>query len=428
MDDTLKKTIEDLGRDFESFKKELDTRQTELEKKGHADPLLIEKIDKMAQSMAELDAKKTELETQQKLVEKLKSRTDELEQRLNTPTSVGGGASGGHKTITPEEVRKKQLDYIRTGKRSSCEYVNEQLAEHAKSLNLTVSEEGGVFYSVTHDTDIQPLVQEITPMRQIATVINISTAEYSGMAETGELDCGWVGEQEDRSDTDGPTYAELTIPVHEVYAQPMATTKMLEDSEYDIEGQLNLLFARGFAKKENAAFITGNGKKQPRGLLSYSAATSPTSRQILYVPTGGAGVWAASDPHVALLGVPEKLKAEYRANSRWLMSRARLAEVMAFVDGNKLPIWQPSYQLGTPSNLIGFPVQQCEDMPAKAANSLSVAFGDFKRAYKIIARRGLVVLRDPLTKKGWVKFYATARVGGDVADTEAYLAIKFASS
>ena len=65
-------------------------------------------------------------------------------------------------------------------------------------------------------------------------------------------------------------------------------------------------------------------------------------------------------------------------------------------------------------------------MPAKAANSLSVAFGDFKRAYKIISRRGLVVLRDPLTKKGWVKFYATARVGGDVADTEAYLALKFA--
>lgn len=425
MEETLKNTIEEIGRDFESFKKELNTRQTELEKKGHADPVLIEKIEKMAQSMATLDAQKTELENQQNLVKKLKERTDELEQRLNTPTSVGGQRDG-HKTVTPDEVRKKQLEYIRTGKRGACEYVNEQLAEHAKSLNLTVSEEGGVFYSVTHDTDIQPLVQEITPMRQIATVVNISTSEYSGMAETGELECGWVGEQEDREDTDGPTFAELTIPVHEVYAQPMATTKMLEDSEYDIEGQLNMLFARGFAKKENTGFITGNGKKQPRGLLTYPTSLTPSGRQILHVVTGASGAWASSDPHLVLLGLPEKLKAEYRANSRWLMSRARLAEVMAFVDGNKLPIWQPSFQLGTPSNLMGFPVQQCEDMPAKAANSLSVAFGDFKRGYKIIARRGLVVLRDPLTKKGWVKFYATARVGGDVADTEAYLALKFA--
>lgn len=417
--------IDELGTTWNQFKSEIETRTKELEKKGHADPVLIEKIEKMSVAMAEMDAQKTELETQQKLVEKLKARTDDLEQRLNTPTSVGGGGDS-RKTTTPDEVRKKQLDYIRTGKRSSCEYVNEQMAEHAKSLNLTVSEEGGVFYSVTNDTDIQPLVQEITPMRQIATVINISTAEYSGMAETGELDCGWVGEQEDRDDTDGQTYAELTIPVHEVYAQPMATTKMLEDFEYDIEGQLNLLFARGFAKKENAGFITGNGKKQPRGLLSYPTSLTPTGRQVLHVVTGASGAWASSDPHLVLLGLPEKLKAEYRANSRWLMSRARLAEVMAFVDGNKLPIWQPSFQLGTPSNLVGFPVQQCEDMPAKAANSLSVAFGDFKRAYKIIARRGLVVLRDPLTKKGWVKFYATARVGGDVADTEAYLALKFA--
>jgi len=422
--DILEK-IDELGTTWNQFKKEIETRQAELEKKGHADPVLIEKIEKMSVAMADMDAQKTELETQQKLVEKLKARTDEMEQRLNTPTSTGG-KSDGHKTVTPDEVRKKQLEYIRTGKRGACEYVNEQLAEHAKSLNLTVSEEGGVFYSVTHDTDIQPLVQEITPMRQIATVVNISTSEYSGMAETGELECGWVGEQEDREDTDGPTFAELTIPVHEVYAQPMATTKMLEDSEYDIEGQLNMLFARGFAKKENVGFITGNGKKQPRGLLTYPTSLTPSGRQILHVVTGASGAWASTDPHLVLLGLPEKLEAEYRANSRWLMSRARLAEVMAFVDGNKLPIWQPSFQLGTPSNLVGFPVQQCEDMPAKAANSLSVAFGDFKRGYKIIARRGLVVLRDPLTKKGWVKFYATARVGGDVADTEAYLALKFA--
>ena len=165
--------IDELGTTWNQFKTEIETRTKELEAKGHADPVLIEKIDKMAKAMADMDAQKTELETQQKLVEKLKARTDELETRLNTPTLIGGGGEG-HKTITPDEVRKKQLDYIRTGKRAACEYVNEQLADHAKSLNLTVSEEGGIFYSVTHDTDIQPLVQEITPMRQIATVYPVT--------------------------------------------------------------------------------------------------------------------------------------------------------------------------------------------------------------------------------------------------------------
>lgn len=426
MSDELKKTIEEIGRDFEDFKKSLGDQVKAIETKGHADPVLLEKVDKMATAIATLDSQKSALDAQAKTVEELKTRADELEARLNTPT-FGGGA-GGHKTAMPSDVRQNIVDYLRTGKAALRETVNEKLAEFGKSLNLSVAEEGGIFYSVTHDTDIMPLVQEASPMRGLARVINISGSEYSGLMQTSELESGWVGEQEDREDTDAPTYAETRIPVHELYAMPMATTKMLEDSEYDIESDLNRQFAEAFAKAENAKFVSGNGVKCPRGLLTYTTSTTPTGRQVLYVATGGSGDWAGTDPHLKLLGAPELLKAQYRANGKWMMSRARKAEVMKFVDGNKLPIWQPSFQAGTPSTIGGFPVVDNEDMPAKAANSLSVAFGDFNRAYKIIARRGLVVLRDPLTKKGWVKFYATMRVGGDVADTDAYLAFKFASS
>lgn len=424
MSDEIKKVIEDLGRDFEDFKKNLGDQVKAIETKGHADPVLVEKVDKMAQAIATLDAHKAALDAQAKTVEELKARADELEVRLNTPKF---DADGG-KSAMPKDVREKITEYIRTGKTAAREYVNEKLAEYGKSLNLSVAEEGGVFYAVTHDTDIMPLVQEASPMRQVCRVINIAGSEYSGLAQTGELESGWVGEQEDREDTDGPTYAEMKIPVHELYAQPMATTKMLEDSEYDIESDLNRQFAEAFAGAENEKFVKGNGVKCPRGLLSYQASTTPTGRQILYIATGADGDWAATDPHLKLLGAPESLKATYRQNGRWMMARARKAEVMKFLDGNKLPIWQPSLQAGTPSTLCGYPIVDNEDMPAKASNSLSVAFGDFQRGYKIIARRGLVVLRDPLTKKGWVKFYATMRVGGDVADTNAYFVLKFAGS
>jgi HK97 family phage major capsid protein len=379
----------------------------------------------MAQAIATLDSQKTAIENQAKSVEELKAKAEELEARLNTPT-FGAGSEG--KSVLPKDVRENMLEYIRTGKSALREAVNEKLAEYGKSLNLSVAEEGGIFYSVTHDTDIMPLVRDESPMWQEATVINISGAEYSGLMQTADLESGWVGELEDRSDTDAPTYAELKIPVHEIYAQPAATTKMLEDSEYDIEGDLNRQFGEVFAREANAKFTKGNGKKCPRGLLTYTASTTPTGRQVLYVATGADGDWAASDPHLKLLGAPELLKASYRQNGKWMMSRLRKAEVMKFLDGNKLPIWQPSLQAGTPSTLCGYPVVDNEDMPTKASNSLSVAFGDFKRAYKIISRRGLVLLRDPYTKKGWVKFYATMRAGGDVADTNAYLVFKFAGS
>ena len=38
-------------------------------------------------------------------------------------------------------------------------------------------------------------------------------------------------------------------------------------------------------------------------------------------------------------------------------------------------------------------------MPDVAANSMSIAFGDFRRGYLIVDRAGVRVLRDPLTAK-----------------------------
>ena len=73
---------------------------------------------------------------------------------------------------------------------------------------------------------------------------------------------------------------------------------------------------------------------------------------------------------------------------------------------------------------MGVPVYMAADMPVAAANSLSVAVGDFKSAYQIVDRRGIRILRDPFTEKPFVKFYATTRVGGDVVNFEAIKLMK----
>jgi HK97 family phage major capsid protein len=75
--------------------------------------------------------------------------------------------------------------------------------------------------------------------------------------------------------------------------------------------------------------------------------------------------------------------------------------------------------------LMGFPVAESEDMPNIAANSLSVAFGDFSRGYLIVDRSGIRVLRDPYTAKPYVLFYTTKRVGGGVQDFDALKLLKF---
>jgi hypothetical protein len=69
-----------------------------------------------------------------------------------------------------------------------------------------------------------------------------------------------------------------------------------------------------------------------------------------------------------------------------------------------------------------------EDMPDVAANSLSIAFGDFRRGYLIVDRAGVRVIRDPFTAKPYILFYTTKRVGGGVQDFDAIKLLKFAVS
>ena len=60
-------------------------------------------------------------------------------------------------------------------------------------------------------------------------------------------------------------------------------------------------------------------------------------------------------------------------------------------------------------------------MPDVAAGAKPVAFGDFRRAYMIVDRVALAVLRDPFTQAttGNVRYVARRRVGGQVILAEA---------
>jgi HK97 family phage major capsid protein len=67
-------------------------------------------------------------------------------------------------------------------------------------------------------------------------------------------------------------------------------------------------------------------------------------------------------------------------------------------------------------------------MPDVAANSMSVAFGDFGRGYLVVERTGVRMLRDPFTAKPYVLFYTIKRVGGGVQNFEAIKLLKMAAS
>lgn len=110
------------------------------------------------------------------------------------------------------------------------------------------------------------------------------------------------------------------------------------------------------------------------------------------------------------------------------MNSDTLAHIRKFKTTDGVFLWQPGLVEGQAATLLGYPVVEAEDMPAMAANSLSIAFGNFRAGYLVADRGETRILRDPFSNKPYVHFYATKRVGGAVVDSNAIKLMKFAAS
>lgn len=428
MTDTIRTALYELGRSFEAFKESNDGRLREIAQKGQADPLTEMKVQRLnAEISRALDTAET-----------AKKRADLLETALSRAPSQKGDEWKEAEAFTLE--RKHMLDAgfgvgaYRQYKQAFRSYIRKNNAgsnvDEIKALAAGSDPDGG--FAVTPDMSgrIAALVRETSPMRKVANVVTIGTDALEGINDLNEATSGWVGETEARTETTAPKIGEYRIPVHEQYAEPRATQKLLDDAMFNVEEWLAGKIAERLSRMENEAFVSGNGVRKPRGFLTYAAGTPTASafNVIEQVVSGASGAFDDEDPGDRLINLVYALKSAYREKAVFMMKRSTLAAVRKLKDGDGNYLWQPDFQLRQGGTLLGFDVVEAEDMPELGANSLSIAFGDFHAGYQIVDRQGIRILRDSFTAKPYVKFYTTRRTGGDVTNFEAIKLMKFAAS
>lgn len=302
-------------------------------------------------------------------------------------------------------------------------------AAERKAMSAGSDPDGG--YLLPHSTVgrmVSKLYEQST-MRQLATVQTIGTDKIEGIVDNDEADAGWVSELGARSDTTTPTVGKWEIQAHEMYAMPKISQKLIDDAATDVEGWLAGKVADKFARVEGAGFTTGNGVGKPRGLFAYpTAATGDDTRAwgtFEHIITGASGDFhtTKADPLQDLIGA---FKDRYLQNASFLMRREARTKIRKMKEATSdRYLWEPSLQAGQPDRLLGYAARVDQYVPAIAANSLSVAFGDFKEAYTIVDRIGIRTLRDPYTAKPYVVFYSTKRTGGGAVNFEAVKFLKF---
>jgi HK97 family phage major capsid protein len=400
--DDIKNLLEKQAGVFEEFKKANDERIKAIESKGYAPADLEQKVDKINAEITNLSKELTE-----------------VAKKANRPAA-------GKDSTDPVKAEHKQavMKYIRKGDDSG-------LAEaERKAMTVGSDPSGGYLVGEEIEAGIDKVAMATVAMLRLATVRNIGAASYKKRVRTSGAGYGWVGETEAPSETTTPQYAMLEFAPGTIYAEPQISSDLLEDAEVDVEAELMDSLNEEMAEGIGAALVTGTGIKKPRGLLAYDTVANASWAwgKIGYVPSGKAGAFADAAPSDKLIDLVHALKPAYRNGAAFMLNDLTLATIRKFKNGMGDYLWQPSLQAGVPGLLLGYPAETDDNMPDVGSNSLSIAFGNFKRAYVVVRRRGLAILRDPLTAKPFVKFYSTMRIGGGIQHFEAVKLMKFAAS
>ncbi|MGE0501459.1 MAG: phage major capsid protein [Rhizobiaceae bacterium] len=382
---------------FETFKEANDTRVAEVERKLSADVVTTEKVERISRAMDE----------QKKALDRLVLKKVRPE--------LGGRAA------QPSEHRQAFDAYVRSG--------DERLlrAADTKAMSYGSPQDGGYLVPDETEAAIGRRLSELSPIRSIASVRQVSGAVLKKPFALSGPATGWVGEAAARPQTASPTLAELSFPTAELYAMPAATASLLEDAAVDIDQWIAGEIEIAFAEQEGTAFVSGDGTNMPRGFLDYDQITEASWAwdKIGYVATGVEGDLPAEDPSDVLIDTIYALKAGYRQNANWVMNRKTQAAIRKLKDADGNYLWQPPAAVGQRALLMGFPLVEAEDMPDIDDDATPIAFGDFRRGYLVVDRTGVRVLRDPYSAKPYVLFYTTKRVGGGVQDFDAIKLIKF---
>lgn len=366
-----------------------------------------------------LEASFEALERQDEDVAQLREEMAQLKSRIDAQAVAASrpALSGAQPERSPFVE-----NYLRRGVEAGVEL---------KALAGTSDSAGGYAVPEEIDARIDRTLTAISPIRAIANVVKVGSAGYRKLVTTGGTPSGWVAEDAARIETDTPTFSEIAPPFGELYANPAATQAMLDDAAFDVEGWLADEIATEFARAEGATFVGGSGVNRPKGFLQAPVSAAADAVRpfgtLQFVTSGAAGAFAASSPQDRLIDLVQALRPPYRQGAVFVMNSATAARIRKFKTSDGAFLWQPGLTAGQPNTLLGYPVVEAEDMPDIAADSLSIAFGNFRAGYLIAERTETQILRDPYSHKPFVHFYATKRVGGQVANSEAIKLMKFSA-
>jgi len=400
----------------------------------------LEKLEKGQEARAkELDIQadkwNTKIDKSLEEIRNLKDQHDKDQTRIELLEALSDRPKG-----TPtEQMEQKHLatwvKYARSGMtdnrlKQECEELATKIMESkAGEVSIGTALLGGNAVPTVISTAIETLVLNQSQIVENVKNVMSGTSDYNELVTIHGANGGFVGEAGSRTQTTSPNVRKVTVTHGELYAYPKVSNWALNDIFFNVVNWLQNDVAETMAVSLSTSIYSGNGSDNLTGMTN----SAPTNADDYASPMRAAAVYeyspVNSSPATSLAGddlidLQVLLRARYQNNAKFAMNSVTQGAVRKLKDTTNQYLWQPNYQAGQPATLLGKPIFTWEDLPNVAANSLSIAYGDFSRAYVLVRIGGMGMVRDEVTAPGYVNFFTYQRFGGIPLNNDAVKFLK----
>jgi len=380
----------------------------------------------------EIDTLKTTVSSTRERLEKAQDRLDELETKANRRGLNSSEESG---TEELSEARRAFKSWV-NGANVSGEMYKKHLypgQQSPETKDLSIGSGAGnqsdALAPVEFVEEIIKDTVDISPLRQAARTLQTERKQVEIPKLQGRPNAAFVSEGGTRSDDTGTDFGVdngdmLVIDTHEFFVEVPITRQMIEDAVLDVEAEVRDVVTTEMDRLQGEKFLQGTGSGEPQGMITASSFISVDTDD---TSTDGVGAVSADE----LRTLPLRLKQRYRQNGQWGVTREALRHARTLQDDGGDYLFEPSLDASTPATIDGFEYVEMQDLvPTGNAGEgdIPYVFGDYQRAYYVVDRLQMEVIRDPFTAKssGRIEYHFRGRVGGELALAEAVKGIKIA--
>jgi len=296
----------------------------------------------------------------------------------------------------------------------------EEAAAFRAALSTTGANGGYAIPFLLDPTVILSNTGAANPFRQISRIETGVSNKWNGISSAG-VTAEWKTENSTAADA-SPTLAQPSVTAFLADAFVAASFEVLEDTA--LANSLPALFADAKDRLEDAAFATGTGSGQPKGIVT--AVTAVTTSRVSPVTGGTFTTASRADVDSVIEGVPPR----FRSKSSWIANYSTYGIVRRMDQYGGSSFWA-NLGANQPNELLGRPQYEAYSMASTITTGSNILLaGDFSQ-FLIFDRIGSTMeyipntfdttSGRPLGQRGW--FY-NWRVGSDALVPGAFRVLK----